>query len=185
MAVDWKDVGGWLKNNAGTGAVLVGSLLTGNIPSAVAAGVSLVSSATGEADPELALQKLQQDAGSLLQLRKLAYENEASIREHIRAQEEVRLKDLQAEHEQTQTTIRNGDNAEDEYVRHTRPKMARQSWYVTAGYVVLFEGLHLAGVFKSGAIVELAMLLLGPAAAYLGLRSWDKRTDVIGNQSNK
>ena len=47
----WSAVGGWLKDNAGTGAVLVGSILTGNVPAAVAAGAALVSSATGESDP--------------------------------------------------------------------------------------------------------------------------------------
>lgn len=40
---DWGKVGGWLKDNAGTGAALVGSLLTGNAPGAIAAGISLVT----------------------------------------------------------------------------------------------------------------------------------------------
>ena len=39
--MNWSDVGSWLKDNAGTGAALVGSLLTGNVPGAVAAGVAL------------------------------------------------------------------------------------------------------------------------------------------------
>lgn len=43
----WQDVGDWIKRNAGPGAALVGSLVTGNIPGAVAAGVSIVSGATG------------------------------------------------------------------------------------------------------------------------------------------
>lgn len=64
--MDWKDVGAWLKDNAGAGAALVGSLLTGNIPGAVAAGVSMVSGATGEANPDKALAAMQSDPGTLL-----------------------------------------------------------------------------------------------------------------------
>lgn len=37
--MEWRDVGDWLKSNAGTGAALVGSLLTGNIPTR---GTSLI-----------------------------------------------------------------------------------------------------------------------------------------------
>lgn len=171
---NWNKVGDWLKGNAGTGAALVGSLLTGNIPGAVAAGVALVSSATGTANPDAALASLQTDPAAVLKLRELAVQNEASIREHIRAMTEMELLDKQHEHEQTQDTIRSGDNATDEYVRHTRPMMARQSWYATAGYVIAFEGAKAGGLFAFGASVELAMLLMGPAAIYLGMRTVDK-----------
>lgn len=171
--MNWKDVGDWLKSNAGTGAALVGSLLTGNVPGAVAAGVSLVSSVTGESDPQRVFDALQSPE-AMLKLRELAVQENASIREHIRAIEEARLNDEQAAHKEQQDTIRNGDNAEDEYVRHTRPRMARQSWYVTAGYVVVFEAAKQLGL-GAGANLELAMLLMAPAGAYIGFRSWDKR----------
>lgn len=172
--MNWSDVGGWLKDNAGTGAALVGSLLTGNVPGAVAAGVALVGSATGTNDPAKALAALQGDPATVLKLRELAVQEEASIREHIRTMEEMRLNDEQAAHEQQQLTIRGGDTAEDEYVRHTRPMMARQSWYATMAYVLVFEGLNSAKVFAGGANWDLAMILLAPAAAYLGFRSLDK-----------
>lgn len=171
---NWSKVGDWLKGNAGTGAALVGSLLTGNIPGAVAAGVALVSSATGQADPDAALASLQTDPTTVLKLRELAQQNEASIREHIRAMTEMELLDKQHEHEQTQSTVRSGDNAHDEYVRHTRPMMARQSWYATAAYVIGFEAAKAAELASVGASMELAMLLLGPAAVYLGMRTVDK-----------
>ena len=172
--MNWSDVGSWLKDNAGTGAALVGSLLTGNVPGAVAAGVALVGSATGTNDPAKALAALQGDPATVLKLRELAVQEEASIREHIRTMEEMRLKDEQAAHEQQQLTIRGGDTAQDEYVRHTRPMMARQSWYATMAYVIGFEGLKAADVFKTGASWDLAMIIIAPAAAYLGFRSLDK-----------
>lgn len=172
--MNWSDVGKWLKENAGTGATLVGSLLTGNVPGAVAAGVALVGSATGTNDPAEALAALQRDPATVLRLKELAYQEEASIREHIRTLTEMELKDKQAEHEQQQLTIRGGDNAGDEYVRHTRPMMARQSWYATMGYIIGFEGCKALKFFDFGANWDLAMILLAPAAAYLGFRSLDK-----------
>jgi hypothetical protein len=172
--MNWSDVGSWLKDNAGTGAALVGSLLTGNVPGAVAAGVALVGSATGTNDPAKALAALQGDPATVLKLRELAVQEEASIREHIRTMEEMRLKDEQAAHEQQQLTIRGGDNAGDEYVRHTRPMMARQSWYATMIYIIGFEGCKALKAFDMGANWDLAMILLAPAAAYLGFRSLDK-----------
>lgn len=172
--MNWSDVGKWLKENAGTGATLVGSLLTGNVPGAVAAGVALVGSATGTNDPAQALAALQGDPATVLRLKELAIQEEASIREHIRTLTEMELKDKQAEHEQQQLTIRGGDSAGDEYVRYTRPMMARQSWYATMGYIIGFEGCKALKFFDFGANWDLAMILLAPAAAYLGFRSLDK-----------
>lgn len=185
MSVSWKDVGGWLKANAGSGAALVGSLLTGNVPGAVAAGVALVTNATGVGDPEAVLAQLQGDPTTVVRLKELAVQENASIRAHIETmarleaeREQAKLADAQASHSTTQTTIQSGDNATDEYVRRTRPKMARQSWYATMAYVIGFEGLKALDVFTMGASFELAGILIGPAAVYLGLRTWDKHNET-------
>jgi len=163
----WGDVGDWLKGNAGTGAALVGSLLTGNVPGAVAAGVALVSSATGSNDPAQALQALQSDPATIIRLRELAIQDEASIREHIRAMEEARLVDAQKEQEQTQLTIRGGDTAEDVVVRRTRPL---QSWLSLCA--------ALAYVFtKQDPSTEVLLLLLTLPWAYAGLRQIGKGID--------
>lgn len=170
--MEWREVGDWLKNNAGAGAALVGSLLTGNIPGAVAAGVSLVSSATGQASPDAALAQLQSDPASVLKLRELALQNEASIREHIRAMTELELTDKQKAHTEQQQTIRTGDTAEDPYVRHTRPLMARQSWYGMAAYIAAMEIAKAGWAKGDGASVELALVIGAPALAYIGFRSF-------------
>ena len=172
--MNWSNVGEWLKGNAGSGVALIGSLLTGNVPGAVAAGVSLVSSVTGTTNPVEALATLQNDPETMLKLKELAYKEEASIREHIRVMEELRLKDEQEAHKQQQETIRGGDSSNDEYVRHTRPMMARQSWYATMGYVIGFELLKATNLTSTGAVMELALVVLAPAAAYLGFRTADK-----------
>jgi hypothetical protein len=173
--MNWNDVGDWLKNNAGTGAALVGSLLTGNVPGAVAAGVSLVASATGQATPDAAMAQLQNDPASVIRLRELAFQNEASIREHIRAMTESELKDKQAEHHETQETIRSGDNAEDTFVRRTRPG---QSWLsLGAAIVYVFS--------RDDPSMEIAALLLTLPWAYAGLRQIGKGIDVIGKAKAK
>lgn len=158
--MNWSEVGDWLKSNAGTGAALVGSLLTGNIPGAVAAGVSLVSSATGQATPDAAMAQLQNDPASVIKLRELAFANETSIREHIRAMTEAELKDKQAEHHETQETIRAGDKADDRFVRWTRPGQSWVSLLFALGYVHLKQD-------PSG---EILMILLALPWAYAGLR---------------
>lgn len=164
----WSDVGGWIQDNAGAGAALVGSLLTGNVPGAVAAGVALVSGATGVATPDAALARLQQDPATLVRLRELALQDEASIREHIRAMTELELKDRQAEHEQTQLTIRAGDAVEDPFVRRTRPG---QSW------VALFAAI--AYVFtRESPGVEILVVLMTLPLAYAGLRQMGKNAAI-------
>lgn len=172
--MDWSNVGSFLKENAAAGVGLVGSLLTGNIPGAIAAGVSMVSSATGTTDPSKALQVLQTDPATLVRLKEIAQQDDVSVREHIRAMAELQAQDAQAAQVEQQQTIRAGDVVTDEYVRRTRPRMACQSWYAGAAYIIGFEALKAAGLFQAGADVELAMILLAPAGAYLGFRSWDK-----------
>lgn len=170
--MNWTDVGDWLKGNAGTGAALVGSLLTGNLPGAIAAGVSLVTSATGQATPEAALSQLQNDPASVLKLRELVNQNEASIREHVRAMTELELTDKQAEHHETQETIRAGDKAEDRFVRWTRPG---QSWAsLGAAFLYVYA--------KEAPNVEILLLLLALPWAYAGLRQighWAENVSAV------
>lgn len=108
------------------------------------------------------------DPAVLVELQKLKNEME---KEQTRRQE-LRLADRQSEQHETQETIRSGDNATDTYVRNTRPLMARQSWYVTALYVLAFEGLKVAGL-GDGADLSMVAMLSTPAWAYLGLRTLD------------
>ena len=176
--MNWDSVGNWLKSNAATGASLVGSLLTGNVPAALAAGVAMVSSATGSADPQKALERLQADPQTMIKLRELAYQNEASIRAHIETVERQRLEDLQAEHSTTQSTIQAGDQSADEYVRRTRPGMARGSWTATVAYCLgcwVFRAFTGTDIFDA----YLAGVLSAPAWGYIGFRTGDKFAESI------
>lgn len=84
---------------------------------------------------------------------------------------ELASKDVQAEHREQQETIRSGDNAEDPYVRRTRPLMARQSWYGMGAYVIGMEIWKAVDSTVQGASLELAMIIGAPGLAYIGFRS--------------
>ena len=160
----WQDVGQWITDNAGTGTALVGSLLTGNIPSAVAMGISLVSSATGKSDPKEILQSLQTSPDTLLKLKELYYKEEESIRKHLQEMTRLELEDNQKSHEQTQMTIRSGDNSDKFFVWFTRPA---QSW-VSLGYAMYY-----VSVTPSPDVYVLGLWLTLPFT-YAGLREFGK-----------
>lgn len=173
--MSWSDVGDWIKNNAGTGAALVGSLLTGNIPGAIASGVALVSSATGTDDPQKALGILQSDPASMIKLKELAIQDEENIRNHIREMNRMALEDKQKEHHETQETVRGGDRAEDRFVRWTRPG---QSWI----------SLGMAGIYvfstETPDLFILSALLTLPFA-YAGLRQIGKGFDSFTKRPSR
>lgn len=85
----------------------------------------------------------------------------------------AQLHDRAAEHEQTQRTIRHGDQAIDELVRETRPLLARRSFWLTATYCLGAEAARLGGIADGGADIAVAALLAAPCWAYLGLRTLD------------
>jgi hypothetical protein len=160
----WKEVGHWIKDNAGSGAALIGSLLTGNVPGAVAAGVALVSSATGTDDPVKALESLQTNPQTVIRLRELAIQEEDLIRQHIREMKRLDLEDDQKAHEETQETIRAGDQAEDWFVRRTRPA---QSWLSLLAAITYVFTMDTVDIMVLGALLTLPF-------AYAGLREIGK-----------
>ncbi|WP_233007170.1 hypothetical protein [Rheinheimera faecalis] len=138
----------------------------------VAGMVEQVDNALGmnSAQKEMALtrelQKLPPE--SLVELERI----KAEMEKEITRRQELTLNDKQAEHHETQQTIRAGDTAEDPYIRTTRPKMARQSLVATIVYCFLFEGFEAFG-FGTGFDVYVATFLSAPAWGYLGLRTLD------------
>lgn len=170
----WKEVGNWIKDNAGSGTALIGSLLTGNVPGAVAAGVSLVSGATGTTDPSMALAELQNNPDAQLKLKELYYKNEESVRRHIESMERLKLEDEQKAHAETQQTIRAGDKSEHWFIRGTRPAQSWLSLVSAIGYVFYVETPDLT----------ILGLLLTLPWAYAGLRQVGKGIDTIKGVKN-
>jgi hypothetical protein len=160
----WKDVGAWLSRNGTEGANLVGSLLTGNLGNAVEAGVKLVSGATHYATPDQALSVLQNDPQALERLRKMANDNEASIRSHLLEMERIRLQDAQLEQKETQETIRAGDRAQDIFVRSTRPGLAWSGFFAAFAYIIVMDNPN----------EFFFQFLIGFPYVYMGARGYDK-----------
>ncbi|PMS49923.1 hypothetical protein [Vibrio parahaemolyticus] len=112
---------------------------------------------------------------SMVELERIKLEMEKELTRRM----ELDLNDKQAEHHETQATIRAGDVAEDEYVRHTRPWGSRLSLYSAIAYIFLFELLE-AFSKGTGADWEIATGLMAPFLTYLGWRSADKRSLTKG-----
>lgn len=136
--------------------------------------IDLAKTVTGTSDGDAAVAALAQNPAAALQFKLAVLASQTEL-------EKAHLADAQAEQHEQQETIRGGDQAVDEYVRRTRPSMARQSWYATGAYLIGMELLHAFGYAKEGAVVEIAMLLVAPAGAYMGFRTWDKRNEALAS----
>ena len=173
----WSKVGEWLKSNGGGLLQLAGSVATGNVPAGVSAVAGMISKATGETNPELALAKLQASPETLLALEKLAQENEIDLRRHESEMLRLELQDQQHEHHETQETIRTGDNAVDVEVRRTRPRIATESFRGTMAYCLgcwVYEAFTGSSIFNE----YLCGFLASGYLTYMGVRTGDKIADA-------
>ena len=143
---------------------------------AAEAVVGVAKRVTGIDNEEQAVNKIINDPALQLQFQQMLSAERLKFKE-------MEYQDKQHAHQQQQETIRTGDMAQDEYVRHTRPMMARQSWYATVLYIIGFEGAKALGEITTGASWEMAMVLLAPAAAYLGFRTGDKFAQAWSERS--
>lgn len=165
--MEWGDVGGWIKDNAGGVAGLVGSLLTGNVPGAIAAGASLVKQATGADTPDAALAQLQQNPEALVKLREIAAANEASVRDHLFRMEQARYADI--------ADARKRDGA---FLAAGKTN-TRANWMVTmaaAGTIFGMGGILLLGWYQvqpgaglSEGVFSALLVQLANITAYFGL----------------
>ena len=136
--------------------------------------IDVAKSLTGNSDPEQAVDAIAKDPALQLQYQQMLSAERLKFKE-------MEYTDKKSAHTEQQATIRAGDTSSDEYVRHTRPLMARQSWYGTLAYVLAFEAAKMLS-YGSGASMELALVLLAPAAAYLGFRTGDKFASAWGER---
>lgn len=169
--MSWSKVGGWLKDNAGNGAALVGALLTGGASSAIAMGISMVSGVTGTNDPQKALAALQADPKLIVELERVKNERQHEVNRHIESMALAELEDKQKEHDTTARVIVEGQKVADGWFeKNSRPAMAWASiiftfWYL--GYSLVNDAM----VSEFGLIAA-----SGGYFAWMGLRSLDKKT---------
>ncbi|PSU49470.1 hypothetical protein C9J12_08250 [Photobacterium frigidiphilum] len=112
------------------------------------------------------LAKLPSESWVELERLKVELEKETTRRRQLA------YEDTQANHHETQQTIRGGDAASDEVIRHTRPTIARRSFALSVLYIFAFEGLKVAG-YGDGADAYMAAGIGVYAMAYFGLRTAD------------
>lgn len=163
-----RTVGGWFGSDAAKTA------------DSVAGIVETVNGAINPQDQQRVLeQKLAQlPPEQFVQLESL----KVQLEQYQLDLQKAKLADQQAAHHEQQETIRNGDNATDEYVRQTRPLMARLSLYSSIAYVMLMSLGQQAGAvsdaFGHGFSMpapdwDIALMLATPALSYLGFRTLD------------
>ncbi|MDD9253892.1 hypothetical protein PVM10_01230 [Klebsiella variicola] len=163
-----RTVGGWFGSDTSRAADSVASI------------VETVNGAINPADQQRVLeQKLAQlPPEQLVQLETLKVQLQQFQLERDKAQ----MADQQAAQHEQQETIRNGDNATDEYVRQTRPLMARLSLYSSIAYVMIMslgqQAGAVAGAFGHAFSMpepdwDIALMLATPALGYLGFRTLD------------
>ena len=77
-----------------------------------------------------------------------------------------------------QETIQAELHQNDLYTKQTRPKIARQSWYVTAAYAIGATFLPMApvawGIQAPTLQWEMFLVLASPALTYMGVRGFEK-----------
>ena len=132
----------------------------------------------------------------LLALRKVNNEHQIATLQLELDNKRLTLEDAQAQHHETQETIRSGDTSLDKAIRMVRPTMAKQSFYASGAYVlaaVVWEIMtaipahivggmavaHVAGINVLN--IDLLTMMLSPAWVYMGLRTADKGIQVVNN----
>ncbi|MGF1775884.1 3TM-type holin [Vibrio nomapromontoriensis] len=158
----------------------VSSMFGGNeTAEKVAKAVETVESMTGssleqkKAALESELNTLSPDERIALNQLKVELEKEVTKRAEIAAQ------DRQAEHHETQSTVRHSDDAKDPWVRRARPIMALTSTYATFVYVIAMSVLNALGK-GTGPELGVTATLLGLAVTFMGLR-WDEKKRGIAS----
>jgi len=160
--MNWNKVGDFIKDN---GLAVVASLLTGGSSAAIATGVSLIQSATGETEPEKAIASLKNNPEAMVRLKELTVQDDNNIRNHLREIELAKLEDAQKAHEQTQLTVRNGDNQKGA-IKWVRPLHATASLVAAITYVFVAD------------VIDWTVLtaLLALPTTYAGLREFGKHS---------
>ena len=161
----------------------VGSWFGGDTAKTADSVAGIVESVNGEINPQDQQRVLEQKLAQLPPEQFVQIESlKVQLEQYQLERDKSLLADQQAAHHEQQETIRNGDNATDEYVRQTRPRMARLSLYSSIAYVMLMsvgqQAGAVAGAYGHAFSMpapdwDIALMLASPALGYLGFRTLD------------
>jgi hypothetical protein len=161
----WAKVGDWLSGNGGDSVALVSSILTGNIPGAMKAGIEIVKSATGAKTPEKALERLKEDPTTLIKLEELAIQKDENLRSHVRQMTELSQRETSmhlsdvADARQREVKIATSDAAPD-FAKLIQPVLA---CIIVGGSFVIFGTTLFIDIPKESA--DMVFYVLGSLQA--------------------
>lgn len=168
----WKQLG----DTVAKFAPLLGGALGG--PGGAAIG-QLVAAAFGvENTPDAIEQAVARDPQAAIKLQEIQMRHKERLEELALERHRADLEAETALHSASQETIRTEAQHGTDYVKETRPKIARLSFYAGAGYVLLAEGARMVAALMgqpgwSGADTSLLAALFGPVGFYMTMRSVD------------
>jgi len=168
----WSDLG----NTVAKAAPLLGGAIAG--PGGAAIG-KLVASAFGvDADDPAAIKRaIENDPQAALKLREIETRHKERLEELALERHKADLEAETARHAASQKTIQTEAEHGTDYVKETRPKIARLSGYATIGYCLVAEAAHLISVAWSGSVpgadVAVAAVLFSPCGTYMTMRTFD------------
>jgi hypothetical protein len=159
-------------------APLLGGALGG--PGGAVLG-QLVAGAFGvEATPQAIEQAITQDPQAALKLQEIQTRHKERLEELALERHKADLAAETARHGESQATIRHEAQHGTDYVKETRPKIARLSFYAGAGYVILSEAARMIAKLNDadlpGTDTTLLATLFGPVGFYMTMRSVDAFT---------
>jgi len=158
----------------------IGNLFGGKTAEVVNTAANIVESVRGAKDPETVLADRLKGlpAEDLVELEKVTGEIKVELAKVEERREENRLNAETQRHNQSQETIRTEAVHGTDYVKETRPKMARMSGWAMVIYVLVAEVANMistawGGADLGGANVALAGMLFTPCGTYMTMRTFD------------
>ncbi len=163
-----------IKTTIAKAAPLVGSLIGG--PAGIAVG-GLVAHALGVPNEPDAIARALQDPESALKLKALELTHVKELRALALQSELARIQSDDKQFSESQSTIRTEMEHGNDYVKETRPRMARGSFMAGTCYILVAETARLIsaayGGDINGADTAIAATLYGPAGFYMTMRTVD------------
>lgn len=170
------DIWETLGNTVAKAAPLLGGAIGG--PGGAAIG-QLVASAFGveSDDPAAMEQAIKQDPQAALKLREIEARHQERLEELAMQRHAAELEAETTRHTESQKTIRAEAEHGTDYVKETRPRIARLSGYATIIYCLVAETARLIteawGGTLAGADVAVAAVLFSPCGTYMTMRTFD------------
>lgn len=155
------------------GVKLIGKMFGGKTEKVANTVADFVDEAKGAADPEGVLQSRIKDLPieDLVEFKRI----EKEIIAIESGERVVAMQENTKRQAATQETARAEIASSDLYVRHTRPSLARKSFWVGTIYITLTEAIKAILAYKSleytGADLSIAAMLYSPLAAYTAGRT--------------